>query len=134
MENKKWEFGTAQAKIEITNGLFTWKEFGGKGGSLPVRSISGLSYESKGFLSVMAKVSIMASGSDGKSIEVPKKAKSEQMINDINSYLAEVNKKTEDNVGNKSSIADEIMKLANLKSQGLLTEEEFQQQKFKLLN
>lgn len=134
MENKVWDFGTAQAKIKVENGLLTWKSFGGEGGSLPLRSVTAVSYESKGFFSVMAKVSILASGSDGKKIEVPKSSKSEKLIKEINDYIAESNSSKQPIDNSKSSIADEILKLANLKNQGVLTEEEFQQQKQKLLN
>jgi hypothetical protein len=135
MENMAWDFGSMQPKITIDNGQLNWSIFGGQRGGFPLRSVTGISYESKGVFSVMAKVSIMASGSDGKKLEVPKNAKSEQIVNNINAYLSEIqNKKSQDYAVSKSpSIADEIQKLASLKERGLLTEDEFQQQKLKLL-
>lgn len=42
-------------------------------------------------------------------------------------------KKSKNNSSKKASIADELLKLQNLREEGIITEEEFQQMKKKLL-
>lgn len=55
-------------------------------------------------------------------------------INHVRSNMGKKSSENETHAASSSSIADELKKLAELKESGILTEEEFQQQKEKLLS
>ena len=100
-----------------------------------MRSVTGIQFEKGGFLSVMGHFVILVSGGDNRRVQVPNTPKSIQIIEQINAYITECQKKQEaPAVSVAFSVADELNKLASLKQQGFLTEEEFQQQKQKLLS
>ena len=135
METKEWDFGTAQAKVKVENNQLSWKLIGNGGSSYPMRSVTGIQFEKGGFLSVMGHFVILVSGGDNRRVQVPNTPKSIQIIEQINAYITECQKKQEaPAVSVAFSVADELNKLASLKQQGFLTEEEFQQQKQKLLS
>ena len=138
MENQTWDFGTAQAKVKIENGQLVWSLLGNGGSFYPLRSVNGLQFEKGGFLSVMGAFVILVSGGDNRRVQVPNTAKSIQIIEQINAYITA----SQDQERAKSapaaapqafSVADELVKLAGLKQQGILTEQEFQEQKQRLL-
>jgi len=137
MENQAWDFGTAQAKVKIENGQLTWSLMGNGGSSYPLRSVTGIQFEKGGFLSVMGAFVILVSGGDNRRVQVPNTAKSIQIIGQINEYIAAVQAQAQAKSAPAAtqafSVADELVKLAGLKQQGILTEQEFQEQKQRLL-
>lgn len=62
---------------------------------------------------------------------VPKPAEAQSIIND---HRDDAQNNGTGSASGKSSTADELQKLANLKDQGILTDSEFQKQKDRLLN
>lgn len=138
MENKAWDFGTAQAKVKVENGQLTWSLIGNGGSSYPLRSVNGLQFEKGGFLSIMGAFVILVSGGDNRRVQVPNTAKSIQIIEQINAYITASQeqgraKSAAAAAPQAFSVADELVKLAGLKQQGILTEQEFQEQKQRLL-
>ncbi|MCC2547723.1 SHOCT domain-containing protein [Hymenobacter sp. BT175] len=134
MESKSWDFGTAQAKVKIEDGQLTWSLFGNGGSSYPLRSVNGIQYETAGMFSVMGHMVILASGGDNRKVQVPKSEKSAKIIQEINEYIRAYQQKGQAPAASQGvSVADELTKLAQLKTQGVLTEEEFQEQKRRLL-
>ena len=139
MENQAWDFGTAQAKVKVENEQLTWSLLGNGGSSYPLRSVNGIQFEKGGFLSVMGAFVILVSGGDNRRVQVPNTAKSIQIIEQINAYITasqeQERAKSAPAVAAPQafSVADELVKLAGLKQQGILTEQEFQEQKQRLL-
>ena len=137
MENQAWDFGTAQAKVKIENGQLTWSLIGNGGSSYPLRSVTGIQFEKGGFLSVMGAFVILVAGGDNRRVQVPNTAKSIQLVGQINEYIAAVQAqeqaKSAPAAPQAFSVADELVKLAGLKQQGILSEQEFQEQKQRLL-
>lgn len=141
METKEWDFGSMQAKFKIENGQLTWKLIGNGGSSYPMNTVQGIQYEKGPFMAIMSHVVVLALGGDNRRIQVPKSDKSEKLVQEINAFIVgyheQMRRQTQPApapIASAGSVADELTKLANLKAQGILTEEEFQQQKQKLLN
>ncbi|MBH8569352.1 SHOCT domain-containing protein [Microvirga sp. STS02] len=134
MEKKEWSFGTMQAKVKAENGQLTWSLFGNGGSSYPLRSVTGVQYEKGGFMAVMGAFVILVAGGDNRRVQVPSKDASAQIVADINNYIAAYHQAQQTPVPKPtSSIADELTKLANLRDAGVLTEQEFQTQKARVL-
>jgi hypothetical protein len=135
-EKKEWDFGTMQAKVKIENGQFTWSLTGNGGSSYPLSSVRGIQYEKGPSLALLSHFVVLASGGDNKRVKIPRSDKSEKIVASINQFLNEFHEKGQATkpTAATSSTADELAKLAALKQQGILTEDEFQQQKQKLLN
>lgn len=140
MENKSWDFGTAQAKVKVENGQLTWSALGNGGSSYPLRSVTGLQFEKGSFLSVMGAFVILVAGGDNRRVPVPNTAKASQIIEQINAYITASQEQERAKVAPAAtapqafSVADELSKIAGLKQQGILTEQEFQELKQRLLN
>jgi len=135
MENQEWDFGSMQAKVKAENGTLTWKLIGNGSSSYPLRSVTGIQYEKGGMLAWMSNIIVLASGSESKKIQVPKSENSEKLVEAINLYIARYHdkQKAQPAPGVSFSLADELSKLASLKQQGFLSEQEFNEQKQKLL-
>lgn len=130
-----------QAKVKVENDLLTWKLLANGGGSYPLRSVTGIQYEKGPMMAWMSNIVVLAAGGDNKRIQVPKSDKSEQIVQSINQFIRQFHEKESQKNATLStatqqapSVADELIKLAALKEQGILTESEFQEQKQKILN
>jgi hypothetical protein len=137
-DKKEWDFGSKQAKVTIENEQFSWSLFGNGGSSYPLSSVRGLQYEKGAALSLLSHFVVLASGGDNKRVMVPKTPKTEELIKSINSFLSAYHEKpqaapTVASAAPPSSVADELAKLASLKQQGVLTEQEFEEQKRRIL-
>lgn len=135
-EKKEWNFGTLQAKVKIENNQLSWSSTGAGGSSYPLRSVTGVQYEAAGCLSFVAHFVILGPGGDNQRVQIPKKNNSVKLIQEINAYIHEYHDKQQGGttVVAAPSVAEELTKLAALKTQGILSEEEFQAQKGRLLS
>lgn len=131
--NKKWDFGLFQPEIKIENGVLSWKGHTLRG-SYPVNSIQGIQYESN---IVLAYFTVLASGGNNEKVQIPKSEKSRRIIQEVNDYISkhkEVSLPPPPANNGPDLIADELVKLVQLRDMGALTNEEFETQKQKLLN
>lgn len=119
---------TNRRLIFIDKGLV----FGLKVEDFGLDKITSIQYES-GLL--FATIKILASGNVAK-IENVQKPEGKEFCEKVRIKLSEPKNSEPVHIvqNNQLDIADQLMKLANLKEQGILTEEEFLQQKIKLLN
>ena len=82
---------------------------------------------------------ILVPGGDNRRVQVPNTAQSGQTIEQINTYITTFQEQERAKsapaavVPQAFSVADELVKLVGLKQQGILTEQEFQEQKQRLL-
>lgn len=96
----------------------------------PLDKISSINFNSG---LVTHTVKIHASGNDLEMGWIPKDELAEDFVKNAKSYMVGVQKENPVNENKDIDIADQIKKLADLKEQGILTEEEFTAQKQKLL-
>ena len=103
----------------------------------------GIQFEKGSFLSVMGAFVILVAGGDNRRVPVPNTTKSSQIIEQINAYITASQEQERAKAAPAApaaaapqafSVADELSKLASLRQQGILTEQEFQEQKQRLLN
>src|SRR5262245_57242624 len=71
------DFGMAQVKFTVDGTTLSWKEFGGKTGSLQLSSIGGIEYEAS---MLTAHVVIYAGGTIAKKVVAPPNKKSENLV------------------------------------------------------
>lgn len=135
---KTWEFGFGYPTVEVKDGFLRF----GRGFTLdkqiPLNTITGITYDGGGVFSLKYKVKIFVGGTLGNSFETQKTPTFEKMIQEIISTV-ESNKVQNTPiqasiVANQVSITDELIKLASLRDSGILTEDEFEIQKQKILN
>ncbi|MCY7352536.1 MAG: SHOCT domain-containing protein [Cytophagaceae bacterium] len=129
---KKWDFGFLLPTILIDAQKVTWK-VAGSTGTLPTAAVTGFQYDT-GLLT--AKLIILSSGSEKKELAIHKKPESKQIIDEMNTYLLEMKKAAQPaphQVFAPVSTADELIKLKGLLDVGVLTPEEFAEQKAKLI-
>ncbi len=107
-----------------------------KGSWLPIFSFINLVIRSFSRLLLLASIKILASGNIAK-IENISKTEAKDFSEKVREKLSEP-KNNEQQVSIVQNIqidiADQIVKLADLKEKGILTQDEFDQQKQKLLN
>lgn len=110
--------------------LFYYKKMigGYQSEEYPLNRISSINFNS-GLLG--SSIKIHASGNDLEMGWIPKDEGVEDFVKNVKMYMDEPN--TDTSVG-QSDIADQLKKLADLKEQGILTEDEFAAQKAKLLD
>jgi len=94
----------------------------------PLNRISSINFNS-GLLG--GSIKIHASGNDLEMGWIPKDEGVEDFVKNVKMYMDEP---TTDTPAGQSDIADQLKKLADLKEQGILTEDEFAAQKAKLLD
>lgn len=133
METKEWDFGTSQVKVRLEKDQLSWKGFGKVGSSYPLRSVNGVQYEAPGCLSFVGYFVVLVAGGDNPRVQVPKTHKTVQLIAEINAAIEAHHQARTASAAPALSLADELAKLAQLKQQGILSEEEFQAQKQRLL-
>lgn len=137
---RSWEFGIGYPTVEIKDDVLKFGRGFNLDKHIPLKTITGISYDGGGFLSGKYTVKIYVGGALGNSFETPKTQKSEKMIQQIIAAVdkyrdlktAEPAKKTTDKE-NIPLVADELMKLASLLNAGALTQDEFDAQKKKIL-
>lgn len=134
MEDKKWDWGFMSYSVKAEKGYLTWKG-PGKGASYPIASVQGVQYETG---MITATFRFIASGAENDKLVIPKSDKSRKMVEEMNSYITEYKKQ---NVATNTAqvlpsnmIADELIKLKSLLDAGALSQQEFDQQKTKLLS
>lgn len=120
--------GTNKRLIFIDKGLI----FGLKIEDFGLDKITSIQYES-GLL--LASIKILASGNIAK-IENVDKAEAKDFCEKARIKLSEIKNSEPIQIiqNNQIDVADQLLKLSKLKEQGILTEDEFLQQKNKLLN
>jgi len=96
----------------------------------PLSRISSVSYR-KGIM--YGAVYLTAASSDILMDSIDK-SKAEKIVNVINDLLSKTQSQGNTTVNNNESVATQIEKLFDLKQKGILTDDEFSQQKSKLLN
>ena len=65
---------------------------------------------------------------------IPKDEKIEDFVKNVKSHMSSPKEKIPTNESKNFDVADQLKKLADLKEQGILNEEEFSAQKKKILN
>ena len=81
----------------------------------------------------MAKMAIYSGGTKAQSFNIPKGKKFEEMVREIWAAVQEAKPADQAGTGGTVSVADEIKKFADLKEQGIITEDEFATKKKELL-
>lgn len=136
-----WEFGFGYPTVEIKDGALKFGRGFNLDKHIPLNTITGLSYDGGGMFSGKYTVKIFIGGALGSSFETPKTQKFEryikEIISSVDKYKQQLNlvravKPTEKE--SSFSVADELQKLASLRDAGVLTPDEFDTQKQKILS
>ena len=126
-------------KVKIENGQLTWSALGDGGSSYPLQSVTGIQFDPAGTFG-SSFIVIFFAGGTYRRVRVPNTAKSRRIIEQINAYITAFQEQERAEAAPAAaapqafSVADELLKLASLRQQGILTEQEFQEQKQRLLN
>lgn len=124
-KGKEWDFGMGQVKAWVEDGSLCWKQVGQKG-SWKIDSITGLEFESG---AITAEINVFVGGALAKKLRIPKTKKTEEIAKDLINTIEPMRKNASSNI----STADELKKFAELKSQGIITEAEFEAKKKQIL-
>ena len=105
-----------------------------------MQSVTGIQFDPAGTFGWASFIVIFFAGGTYRRIEVPRWAKSRRIIEQINAYITAFQEQERAEAAPAAaapqafSVADELSKLASLRQQGILTEQEFQEEKQRLLN
>jgi hypothetical protein len=127
MADKEWDFGFGQVKVFIDGETLKFKQtmVGEKSFPLGSTKVS----VSKELMTM--EISFLVSGVSKETIKVPKSKKTIIMADEIEKY---VNEYQSNHVKNsQSNDLDQLEKLQDLKTKGIITEEEFSAKKKQIL-
>ena len=97
----------------------------------PLNKISSISFN-KGLITRSIKFHV--SNNDLKMGWIPRWEKAEDFVKNVKSHMSSPKEKIPTNESKNLDVADQLKKLADLKEQGILNEDEFSAQKKKILN
>jgi hypothetical protein len=136
MKKQEWSFSMAQVGVTIENDIFSLKR-GGKLEKYPLRSVKGIKFNKSGGLvlpNLMIDFTVLIAEGDNPMLQVVNNKNNRQIIEEVNLALNTYHHQLTTPALNSPSLADELVKLAALKQQGILTDTEFETAKQKLLS